>query len=133
MLIIIRFPGYNCGGDLSGVMVYILTLAQVLIWPYFFCHFASSAIDHVTVIQRSVYNLNWYNFPPDLRKYFILIIAQSLWTVCFDGLSLVRCTLFNFGMVTPVSGLSQFNRMNYFTNFILYLQLIRSAFHSHII
>lgn len=81
------------GGNFDGAIVYILTLIYVLFWPYLFCYFANLAVDRIELNQRTVYNLNWYNFPPDLRKYFILIMAQSQRTVCFDGLSLVRCIM----------------------------------------
>lgn len=80
-------------------MLHIMTLVCVLLWPYQFCYFATLATDRITIIQRSVYDLNWYEFPLKLRKCFILIMAQSQWTVYFDGLGVVYCTLANFGMV----------------------------------
>ena len=86
-------------GNLTGAMVYILTLLQVLFWPYLFSHLADSSVDRITSIQRSVYNLNWYDFSPGLQKYFILILAQSQRDISFDGFSLVFCTLESFGMV----------------------------------
>lgn len=79
-----------------------MTLVLVLIWPYIFCYFADSTTERIANIQRSVYNLNWYDFPHNLRKHFVLIMAQSQRTACFDGLALVRCTLASFAIVITI-------------------------------
>lgn len=85
--------------DIGGVFFFLMTLVLILVWPYLFCYYADSATDRISNIQRSVYNLNWYSFPPEQQKHLILIMAQSQRTVCFTGLNLIRCKLISFGMV----------------------------------
>lgn len=84
---------------MTGIMVFVMTLVIIFFWPFSLCYFADSATDRIKFIQRSVYDLNWYNFPLKQRKYFILILAQSQECVSFDGLYLVHCNLVTFGMV----------------------------------
>lgn len=77
-----------------------MTSACVLIWPYLFCHFATSITYRMTMIQCSIYNLNWYNFGLEVQKYFITpIMVQSQRTLYFTGLNLIRCTLTVYGKV----------------------------------
>lgn len=77
-----------------------MALICVFVCPYLLCYFASSAIDRISNIQRCVYDLNWYNFSPELQKFIILIMAQSQRRIYFDGLNLIRCTLATFWKVT---------------------------------
>lgn len=76
-----------------------MTLLCVGVWPYLFCYFANFALDRMANIRHSVYNLNWLDFPIDLQKYCIVIIAQSQRNVWFHGLKLIACSLPNFGKV----------------------------------
>lgn len=113
-------------------MYFIMTLVSVSFCPYLFCYFATSATDRISNIQQRVYDLNWYNFPPELRKHFILIMAQSQRTVHFDGLGLVHCTLECFGAVISIqfflSVCVRFFDESFDGFSVLHLQLVRSAF-----
>lgn len=98
-----------------------MTLILILIWPYIFCYFADSTTECISNMQRSVYNLNWYNFPPQLQKHFILIMAQSQRPLCFTGFGFVRCKLISFGIVTIKNELCLFNLLC----FVWYLIVFR--------
>lgn len=70
-----------------------------MFWPAFICAFASYATDQIISTADVVYNSNWREYPLDLQKYFILIIARAQHPFFFNGLTLVHCTLEVFGKV----------------------------------
>lgn len=96
-------------GDPDLAMLYVMATCVIFIWPYLFCYFASLAIDRISNTQRTVCDLNWYYFPLELRKCFILTIKQSQRPIYFDGLKLVGCTLESFGAVTYLSTFKPFS------------------------
>lgn len=116
-------------GDLASVVMYIMALIFVVFGPCLFCYFASSATDRISSIQRTVYELNWYDYSIDLQECFILIMAQPQQPVYFEGLGMVRCTLDCFGKVKYKMKTIHplFSHPLYKFSFHL-LQLIRSAF-----
>lgn len=84
---------------MANMFVMIILFCFGLVWPLFFCAFAHAATERISTIRYTVYDLDWYDFPSKLQKYFILIIAQTQETLYFTGFKLIRCTLSNFGMV----------------------------------
>lgn len=92
-------------------MFHICTMASSLIWPYLFSYFASSTTHRMTLIGNTVFDSNWFDYPSELQKYMILIIARSQYPSQFTGLGLYDCTLKEFGNVR-------------FLQFILKLDLI---------
>lgn len=71
-----------------------------MMWPYLFCHFASLTTHRVSSMSNAVYDLNWFEYPVKMRKYFILLIARSQQPISFTGLRLFPCTLEVFGQVS---------------------------------
>lgn len=80
----------------------ILCFVTSLIWPYFFCYFATFASDRVSSIGNIAYTSNWYEYPQPLRRYIILIVALSQQPIHFSGLGIIRCTLETFGGVSSI-------------------------------
>lgn len=80
-------------------MFHICTMASSLIWPYFFSYFASSTTHRMALIGDIIFDSNWFDFPPELQKYMILIIARSQYPSQFTGLGLYDCTLAELGNV----------------------------------
>lgn len=72
-----------------------------LFWPAFLCYSATFATEQINnKIADTLYESNWYDFPPELQKYVVLIIARTQDTVYFTGMNLIGCTLEIFGKVT---------------------------------
>lgn len=94
------FPSQSTS-DLSPQFILYDTLCIVssLAWPFLFCYFATFATGRISSIGNVVYSSNWYNFPPNTRKYVTLVIARSQQPLYFSGLGLIRCTLELFGNV----------------------------------
>lgn len=85
----------------AGSFIYsVVCIACSLIWPYIFCYFASLTTDRVSAIGNIAYDVNWFDFPPKLQKYLILIINRSQEQVQFTGLNLIGCSLEVFGKVS---------------------------------
>lgn len=51
-------------------------------------------------IGHEAYDLNWHDFPLELRKHIIVIIARSQEKISFDGLGLIGCSIEVFGNVS---------------------------------
>lgn len=75
-------------------------IISALLWPFFFCYFANSVTNTIGSIGDIAYNSNWYDFPPNVQKHIMLVIARSQDSVYFSGLGLVRCTLEVYGEVS---------------------------------
>ena len=96
----------DAGMSLDGVAAIIFALVAVscgLIWPFLLCHYGTFATDRIRSIDLIIYNANWLAYPPELRKYIILIIAQSRSKINFNGFNLVSCTLEAFAKVLHIS------------------------------
>lgn len=68
-------------------------IADGFIWPFVLCRMATSATFHVAKIGEVAFNTNWYKYPPNLRKYLVLIMVRSRNPTYFTGLKLFPCTL----------------------------------------
>lgn len=84
-----------------------------MMWTFFLCYYGTLATEHVRSVDNMVYNADWLDYPVVLRKYIILIIAQSRSTGYFDGFGLISCTLEAFAKVIATF------EMNYFFDIIL--------------
>lgn len=85
---------------MAGYIIFdFLCIIGGLVWPYLFCYFATRTTNRVMTIGNSVYDLDWYEYPANLQKYIILIIARSQKDAHFSGFSMVHCTLVAFGQV----------------------------------
>lgn len=87
----------------------LLCISSFLIWPFLFCYFANLTIEHIGRIDETSYNSNWYEFPNEIKKYLILIIARSQKPIHFNGLGMFHCTLEAFGKVSSLTRKSFIN------------------------
>lgn len=99
--------------NLENILYNIFTICITVVWPLHFCAFASSATERISIIRYSVYDLDWYDLPPELQKYLILIIAQAQEELYFTGFHFIRCTLGNFGVVN-IQSLFDFSNISFF-------------------
>lgn len=76
-----------------------MCLCSGLFWPFLFCYFANLTTDHVSAISNAVYDLNWFDYPVKIQKYFILIFVRSQKPIEFTGLKIIPCSLGMFGKV----------------------------------
>lgn len=71
-----------------------------MFWPYLFCYYATYITNRISFIGFAAYDTNWFDYPLDLQKHMILILARSQENVHFHGFNLIECTLEVFGKVT---------------------------------
>lgn len=100
----VLFGFFESGAGLSfeGAAKTIFSLVVIccgLTWPFFLCHYGTFATERIRSIDQTVYNANWPDYPPDVRKYIILIIAQSRSNVNFNGFKILSCNLEIFAKV----------------------------------
>lgn len=57
------------------------------------CHAATSATFDVMDLGNAIYEGKWYEYPGDLRKNTVLLIARAQHTNYFTGLKVMHCTL----------------------------------------
>lgn len=84
----------------AGTVIFAaVVLSCGLFWPFLFCHYGTIATDCIRSIDLASYNANWLDYPPELRKYIIPIIAQSRSKINFNGFNLLSCSLEAFAKV----------------------------------
>lgn len=98
--------------DAESAFYFTMILATVFFWPYFYCHFATMASENMSNIGDLIYTLNWYEFPLDIQKDFMLIMRQSQNNVYLTGFDLIGCTLLNYQRVCSAR-YRKGNRLNY--------------------
>lgn len=94
-----------------------------LVFPYVLCDSATRATFEIVNIAGTVYSSKWYNYPLNVRRHLILIMAQSQKPLVFRGLKIVSCSLEVFMKVN-------FQQMTHtipFVNCPILFQLINSA------
>lgn len=77
----------------------ILSNANSLFWPFLMCFFANRTTDEIANTGYTAFESDWYDYPVDVQKYLVLIIARSQKPAFFDGLYFIDCTLESFGNV----------------------------------
>lgn len=73
-----------------------------------YCFYASNTTDRIALIGNDVYDLNWYDYPSNVRKFMILIIVRSQRPMYLSGYHLINCTLETFGKVSNLMVENQF-------------------------
>lgn len=74
-------------------------LLCALFWPALICYYGTFATDRIETVADMGYDTNWYEYPDEVRKHIILIIARGQEHVYFMGYGVVRATLEVFGKV----------------------------------
>lgn len=70
-----------------------------LIWPTLMCFFATVVTNRIKSLGQTAYQSNWYDYPAELRKFIIFIVARSQEPAYFTGLNLIDCSLEVLGKV----------------------------------
>lgn len=78
----------------------IIAVICALLWSSFFCRFGNSAADHVSAIADVAYGLNWFEYPVEMQKYVILIVALANERVEFSGFQVITCSMEMLGKVS---------------------------------
>lgn len=78
----------------SIICVFVGTL-----WSSLFSIYASRVVNQIEGIGEAAYFTKWYDLPPTLQKYMILIIARSQEEINFAGMGIIYCNLETFGKV----------------------------------
>lgn len=69
-------------------------------FPFILCYFATNMTQNLlSIADVAQSDISWYQLPPSLRKYVLLIIQRAQEPVYITGLGLVHSTLYNFAMV----------------------------------
>lgn len=85
--------------DIVEIIFLLSCIGTSLIWPYIVCYFANITTHRMALIGETIFNSNWFDYPPELQKYTILIIARSHYPSKFKCYGLFNCTLEAFGNV----------------------------------
>lgn len=85
--------------DVLAFVFNLMCIVCSMIWPSYYCYFATIATEEILAVGDYTYNSKWYNYPVKLQKHVILIVARSHKRVHFSGLNLMYCTLEYFGKV----------------------------------
>lgn len=90
---------FQSSSDIVMVFLHIMCAIVSLAWPILYCYFATSITDRVLSIAYSVYDSNWFDYPPKLRRIVILSILRSRKPADFSGFGLIGCNLETLGNV----------------------------------
>lgn len=102
-----------------------------LCWSTIFAYYATFVTDRVSTVGFTAYDCNWFDYPVELRKYIILIIARSQQPAEFTGLKLFQCTLDVFGKVNfqTLNAISSLKKQNVFYFYFEYFLINSSSEH----
>lgn len=79
---------------------HIISIACALVWPALFCYFGSHTSEQVKNLGNIAYESNWYEYPQEIRKHLVMIIARSQAKTLFNGLYFIGCSMEVFGIVS---------------------------------
>lgn len=85
--------------DVVETVIRIIFVICALIWCTLFCYFGDMASDRLSSIGFAAYSANWYDYPVEWQKFFILMILRTRKPAYFDGLNLINCNLEVLGKV----------------------------------
>lgn len=78
---------------------HIVAIFSSMVWPSLFSYYATFVTNRIASVGYAAYDSNWFEYPLELQKYFVLIIARSKQSSYFMGFGLIQCTLEVFGQV----------------------------------
>lgn len=82
------------------VFWHLANIVCSLVWPFLFCHYATIATERIADIGQFTYASDWFDYPIDIQKSMILIIARSQEPIKFSGLNVFYCNIEVFGKVS---------------------------------
>lgn len=80
----------------------LLCVPLVFLLVFIYCYSSTQISGNLEEVGDIVYQANWYQYPPELRKFPILIIARSQATFNFTGLNVFYCNKATFVSVSKV-------------------------------
>lgn len=98
--------------ELSVLLFNLSCIISALFWPAFYSYYASHTTDRIASIGNLVYESNWPEYPPELRKYAVLTIFRSQQPTNFTGLGVIHCTLEAFLKVSISSSHSHLKALS---------------------
>lgn len=79
--------------DWVQIAFYTVCTACSLFWPCIYSHYSTITTDRITSIGDFAYSSNWYDYPPQVQRYLVMIIARSHVQHYFDGFGFIYCTM----------------------------------------
>lgn len=61
-----------------------------------FCYLGAQLTAKAAEVNESIYGTEWYNYPPNIQMYMILIMKRAQKPFIITGYSLVSCSLESF-------------------------------------
>lgn len=106
----------------------ISCLLCALIWPAALAYYSTITTSTILSIGDVAFENNWYNyFPLEHRKYTVFMIMRCQRPIYFTGLSVIYCTLANFGGVIFFSRSIKFSNKNQANVLIFRLAIFSSS------
>lgn len=81
--------------DFILVTIFLIILVSSMI-PFCYCYFGQIATESFEKMSNCLYDINWYDLPLDLQKYFIIMIANTQKPVYYHGFGMVKADLNTF-------------------------------------
>ena len=75
---------------------------------FFYCYFGKLATESYEMMADCIYDMDWYELPNGLQKYFILMIANMQKLIYYDGSGVAKLELGTFLKVIEPTFLSTF-------------------------
>lgn len=131
---------FECLFPFSLLKLLIQSFFSSICRVYFALYFGRLSCVLLPLIQLIEYHLcydsNWPQYPLDLQKYFILMIARSQQPIDFNGLGIIHCNLEVFGNVSILLIFSihkyfLFNLIQIFFIFYFIKLVLITEFYSH--
>lgn len=113
----------------------VICLSAGLFWPFMICYSATYASSDVNNIGDLVYSSKWYDYPARVRKYVILLVAQSQIPIFFTGFRMIRCNLEVFLKVMNFKGKRRFNSLlliNFSSTMLVFHIMLCSTTFQHV-
>lgn len=101
------------------MIVAAAVLSAGLVLPFILCNYGTFITERILSNDFAAYNAKWFNYPLDLRKFIILIVAQSQAKINISGFGLIRCNLETFAKVPNNFFPDILLNLNYFTPIFL--------------
>lgn len=74
----------------------VLTTSTVMEILLFYCYFGTMATESYEMMSDCVYDMNWYEQPNKLQKYFILMLANMQKSIYYHGFEMAKLDMNTF-------------------------------------
>ena len=81
-------------------MVIVLTANLTAIFNLFlYCYFGKMATESYEKIPNCFYECNWFDLPPKLQKYFVIMIGNAQRPMYYNGFGIFKMNLETFNKI----------------------------------